>query len=196
VFGGRVYHWDHWLSETIDGGWVNERDPELLASGYPRLALGAISFVGSEYVDGGGCYPSHQPDKRVLVRVDPPTSRQKWAVTIASPATGGGYGINNPVLTSRSTVVFSQAIDYCSTSGQWVIREVSASGVSSWSCPLPGGANYAGEALLVGGKYITAIHSLDGGPDGVRAIELPGFELPEHGWATAWGSPARDNHAR
>ncbi|MBL8951154.1 MAG: PQQ-binding-like beta-propeller repeat protein [Myxococcaceae bacterium] len=199
VFGGRVYHWDHWLSETTDGGWVNERDPELWPSGFPRLALGAISFIGTEYVDAGSCSdPTVEVQSRVLklVRVDPPTSRLKWALEISSPRVGGGLGITNPVLTSRSTVVFSQATDYCSASGQYVMREVSPSGEPSWSCPLPGDEVYSGEGLLINGTYVSAIIPPDGGPYGVRAIALPGFELPEHGWATAWGSPQRDNHAR
>ncbi len=196
VFGGRVYHWDHWLSETTSGAWVNEEEPKLLGSGYPRLALGAISFVGTELVDGGNCSdPNQRAETRVLVRVDPPTSRQKWALTIGGPGIAG-LDITNPVLTSRSTVVFSQSVDYCAQTGQFALREVSATGQPSWSCPLPEGVSYFGEALLTGNKYITAVRSLDGGPDGVRAIELPGFELPEHGWATAWGSPQRDNHAR
>jgi len=197
VFGGRVYHWDHWLSETSDGGWVNEEPPRLLGSGYPRLALGAISFVGVQVVDGGSCAnPAQDAETAVLVRVDPSTSRAKWALSIADPVNGGGRDFTNTVLTSRSTIVFSQSIDYCSRSGQVALREISATGESSWTCPLPGPETYYGEALLSGGMYITAVRSADGGPDGVRAILLPGFELPEHGWATAWGSPARDNHAR
>lgn len=197
VFGGRVYHWDHWLSETTDGGWVNLEDPALMTSGYPRLALGAISYVGSSIVDAGSCgMPGLIVPSLVmtLVRVDPPTSAVKWSLDIAGPD-GGGLGLTNPVLTSRSTVVFSQSVDYCGA-GPYVLREVSASGEASFWCPLPGPESYFGEGLLAGRKWIAAIRSPDGGQEGVRAIELDGFELPEHGWATAWGSSARDNHAR
>lgn len=198
VFGGRVYHWDHWLSETSDGGWVNEEAPTLLASGYPRLALGAISFVGSDVIDAGSCsspdtvVPSRQMH---LVRVDPPTSTQRWSVRISGPG-GAGEQLTNPVLTSNATVVFSQPLSYCDPNGAYVLREVSAFGESSYSCPLPGTETYYGEGLLVDGKWIAAIRSRDGGQDGMRAIELPGVMLPEHGWSVAWGSSARDNHAR
>lgn len=199
VFGGRVYHWDHWLSETSDGGWVNEEDPKLATSGYPRLALGAISYVGSATVDAGAC---GAPDIIVpslvmkLVRVDPAGSRQKWALEIARPD-AGGVSLTNPVLTSTSSVVFSQSTEYCPRLAQpYVLREVLASGEPGFSCPLPGAEAYFGEGLLSGGRWIAAVRAADGGQEGVRAIDLPGVVLPEHGWATAWGNSSRDNHAR
>jgi outer membrane protein assembly factor BamB len=196
VFGGRVYHWDHWISETSDGGFVNFEPPTLATSGYPRLALGAISYVGSSYLDGGACgAPDQMAQVMTLVRVDPASSMVKWKLEIAKPD-AGGLGITNPVLTSRSTVVFSQSTDYCGRQ-PYVLREVSASGEPGFSCALPGPESYFGEGLLAGDKWIAAIRSVDAGQEGVRAIVLPpGFELPEHGWATAWGSSARDNHAR
>ncbi len=198
VFGGRAYHWDHWLSETADGGWVNEEDPALQTSGYPRLALGAISFVGTMPLpaDAGVCpQPAAPPEVMRLTRVDPATSKVKWMLDIASPDAGGRQ-ITNTVLTSTNSVIFSQSIDYCDRPGTpHVLREVSPSGEPGFSCMLPGNEAYLGEGLLTGGRWIAALRSPDGGM-GVRAIELPGFALPERGWATAWGSSARDNHAR
>ena len=196
VFGGRVYHWDHWLSETSSGAWVNSAPPTLFGAGYPRLGLGAISFVGRETApvpecsDGG----TQMGTALQLVRVDPATSLVQWTTQIAG-ADAGGLEITNTVLTSRSTVLFSQPEDYCNTTGRTALREVSAQGSQSFSCRLPGFEAYFGEGLLNGPRWVAAVRAPNG-RDGVRAIDLPGFQLPAHGWSTAWGSPARDNHAR
>ena len=196
VFGGRVYHWDHWLSETSSGTWVNATAPILFSAGYPRLALGAVSFVGTEEAVVPNCLDGGSQVGTVmqLVRVDPSTSQIAWTREIAG-ANAGGLQITNTVLTSRSTVLFSQPEQYCGTSKRTALREISAQGALSFSCRLPGTERYVGEGLLNDGRWIVSLRD-ENGAEGVRAIALPGFELPPHGWATAWGSPARDNHAR
>ena len=97
---------------------------------------------------------------------------------------------------AKSTILFSQAEDYCDSSQRHMLREISSTGTPSFSCELPGGDSYFGEGLLDKGRWVSAVHERNGGRQGVRAIALPGVELPEHGWATAWGSPARDAHSR
>lgn len=198
VFGGRVYHWDHWLSETATGAWVNTEPPLLQVAGYPRLALGAISYVGTQVGKVPSCSePGSLVDGTMLhlVRVEPTASQLKWTLPIAG-ADAGGLTMTNTVLTSRNTIVFSQTEDYCNTSGRHVLREISALGEPVFSCRLPAPEAYLGEGLLVGGKWIASIYDSNLQRYGVRAFDLPGTELPEHGWATAWGSPARDGHAR
>jgi hypothetical protein len=197
VFGGRVYHWDHWLSETASGTWVNSAPPTLFGAGYPRLALGAVSYVGTETAVVPNCLlPGTEQMGTVLklVRVDPATSQISWTREIAG-ATTGGLEITNTILTSRSTVLFSQPEEYCKTTQRTFLREVSAVGDVSFSCQLPGTERYIGEGLLNHGRWVVSVQD-EMGAEGVRAIDLPGFELPAHGWSTAWGSPARDNHAR
>ncbi len=198
VFGGRVYHWDHWLSETASGAWVNNMPPALQSAGYPRLALGAISYAGTETRELPSCaIPQMQIPSTVmtLVRVDPATSQTLWQLEIGSPD-AGGLDITNTVLTSRATVLFSQPDSYCPTTPRsTVLREVSAQGEPLFSCKLPGGESYQGEGLLNDSRWVVKVRG-DDTSEGVRAIHLPGFALPDHGWATAWGSPARDNHAR
>ena len=199
VFGGRVYHWDHWLSETSSGTWVNATPPTLFGAGYPRLALGAVSYVGTQTAMVPKCdVPGTEQLGTVLqlVRVDPATSQISWTREIAG-ATTGGIQITNTILTSRSTVLFSQPEDYCRTTKRTLLREISPQGELSFSCHLPGNESYLGEGLLNDGRWVASIRDESGtGSEGVRAIDLPGFELPAHGWSTAWGSPARDNHAR
>lgn len=198
VFGGRVYHWDHWLSETSTGAWVNAQPPTLNIAGYPRLALGAVNFAGTTTSLVPSC---SMPGTLVmgtsmqLVRVDPPTSQLRWHLEIAG-ASGGGISMTNTVLTSRSTIVFSQVEDYCERSGsRHVLREVSAFGEPSFSCRLPGPERYEGLGLLHDGYWVSSVVTPTGAA-GVRAFALRGFELPPHGWATALGSAARDTHAR
>ena len=77
-----------------------------------------------------------------------------------------------------------------------MLREVSAQGAPGFSCRLPGPESYWGEGLLTDGLWAAAVQDSITSRSGVRAFELPGFDLPEHGWATAWGSPARDGHSR
>jgi hypothetical protein len=198
VFGGRVYHWDHWLSDTSTGAWVNTEPPTLNVAGYPRLALGAVNYAGTTTAQVPNC---STPGTLVngtamqLVRVDPASSSMQWTLEIAG-ADGGGLSMTNTVLTSRATVVFSQSEDYCSVSKRYVLREVSAQGEPSFSCRLPGPESYWGEGLLNDGMWVSAVSDPVTGVSGVRAFELPGLVLPEHGWATAWGSPARDGHSR
>lgn len=196
VFGGRVYHWDHWLSETLSGKWVNADPPTLYSAGYPRLALGAVSYVGTETKAVPNCVDAgtQMGTTLQLVRVNPATSQISWTREIAG-ATSGGLDITNTILTSKSTVLFSQAEDYCRSSRRSVLREISPQGELSFSCQLPGTESYMGEGLLNDGRWIVSVKD-ENGAEGVRAIDLPGFELPAHGWSTAWGSPARDNHAR
>lgn len=198
VFGGRVYHWDHWLSETSNGAWVNATPPNLAAAGYPRLALGAISFAGTNIRSVPSCtVPQMAENNSVmnLVRVDPATSQTLWELEIAGPD-AGGREITNTVLTSRATVLFSQPESYCGAMPRTtVLREISAQGQPNFSCKLPGTESYEGEGLLNDSRWVVKVRA-DDSSEGVRAIHLPGFALPVHGWATAWGSPARDNHAR
>ncbi|MHB8875983.1 MAG: Ig-like domain-containing protein [Myxococcaceae bacterium] len=197
VFGGRVYHWDHWLSETATGGWVNAEPPTMMVAGYPRLALGTISYVGTETIDVPSCTtPGTLVPGTVLrlARVDPPTSALRWTREIAGP-TSGGLSMTNTVLTSNASILFSQAEDYCGFSKRHVLREVTALGQPGFSCRLPG-ESYFGEGLINGSTWIAGVSDTDAGLSGVQAFELPGFELPEHGWAIAWGSPARDGHSR
>ena len=198
VFGGRVYHWDHWLSDTSTGAWVNTEPPTLYVAGYPRLALGAVSYAGTSTTMVPNC---STPGTLVngtamqLVRVNPATSTMQWSLEIAG-ADGGGLSMTNTVLTSRATIVFSQSEDYCGVSKRHVLREVSAQGEPAFSCRLPGPENYWGEGLLNDGVWISAVTDPTTNLEGVRAFGLPGTVLPEHGWATAWGSPARDGHSR
>ncbi len=198
VFGGRVYHWDHWLSETSTGAWVNSMPPTLFSAGYPRLALGAVSYVGTATASVPDC---SDPGMDVmgttmqLVRVDPATSQIAWTREI-SGRDAGGLEITNTILTSRATVLFSQPETYCRETQRSVLREISAQGDLSFTCSLPGTESYLGEGLLNDARWIVMVKDADAGVEGVRAVHLPGFELPAHGWSTAWGSPARDNHAR
>jgi hypothetical protein len=197
TFGGRVYHWDHWLSETSSGKWVNTTPPTLFTAGYPRLALGAVSYVGTSAAMVPNCaMPDTEQMGSVfqLVRVDPATSKISWTKEIAGPTTGG-QAITNTILTSRSTVLYSQPEDFCQKTMRSVLREISAAGELNFTCQLPGTESYVGEGLLNDGRWVASVRDGNGG-EGVRAIDLPGFELPAHGWSTAWGSPARDNHAR
>ncbi len=196
VFGGRVYHWDHWLSETSSGTWVNATPPTLFSAGFPRLALGAVSYVGTTTTRVPNCLvpgTDQMGTAMQLVRVDPSTSQISWTREIGGAA--GGLEITNTILTSRSTVLFSQPETYCKTTKRSVLREVSAQGDLAFSCQLPGIESYVGEGLLNAGRWIASVRG-ENGAEGVRAIDLKGFELPAHGWSTAWGSPARDNHAR
>lgn len=199
VFGGHAYHWDHWLSDTQTGAWVNQTPPTLFTAGYPRLALGAISFVGTKYEEVGNCVDGGMGSGPImtLARVDPATSQLQWQRDIAAPGIGSP-SITNTVLTSRNTVLFSQAPDYCGKEPH-VLREIGAQGAPSFACQLPGAEAYEGEGLLNDKRWVARIRDLrpDAGVrQGVRAIALPGYELPAHGWATAEGSPGRDNHAR
>lgn len=199
VFGGHAYHWDHWISDTGTGNWVNTKAPTLNQAGYPRLALGAISFVGTTVEDVPDCTDGgvRQGLTMQLTRVDPSTSALIWSKTIASGAEGG-LNITNTVLTSKNSVLFSQPATYCGPA-RHKLREISALGEPTFSCQLPGTESYEGEGLLNDKRWVVKIReqTTDGGIfEGVRAIALPGFELPAHGWATAEGSPGRDNHAR
>lgn len=196
VFGGRLYHWDHWLSETSTGQWVNMTPPTLAQAGYPRLGLGAISFVGTEPAKVPNCQDGGVNDyvDLMLTRVDPATSQVQWKKAISGGAVGG-TAITNTVLTSKNTILYSQPATYCGPA-RHVLREVSAQGDQTFSCQLPGNEAYEGEGLLNDKHWVVKIRDPVSSREGVRAIALPGYALPVHGWATAEGSPGRDNHAR
>jgi hypothetical protein len=199
TFGGRVYHWDHWISDTSTGAWVNATAPLLSAAGYPRLALGTISYAATDTQRAPACDdPNAVVDatRLELRRVDPKSSEMLWATSLAGPD-AGGYSLTNLLLTAKGSVLFSQPADRCSEA-QFVLREVSTWGETLYRCRLPRPATYQGEGLLVKQTWVSAISEQDGADSksGVRAFALPGFFLPEHGWAVSRGSIARDHHPR
>ncbi len=196
VFGGRVFHWDGWLSDTASGHWVNTTPPPPSVYSYPRLGLGAISAVATSYVDGLSClFSQTESVKRLgLRRVDPQNSQLQWQREISGLE--AGYDITNTILTKRGSVLFSQTEKRCGPI-DFVLREISPQGKDEWLCKLPGEELYQGTGLLTRELWVSSVATIASPPKtGVRAFRMTGYSLPETGWPTVTGSNARDNHAQ
>jgi outer membrane protein assembly factor BamB len=170
--------------------------------------LGAVDAPGAVPLAAGGAVWLFG-DK--LSRHDAATGELQWRVTLgeatAAPTARGRTAIilrTEPVVTRGGAILFAEQPELLRTAiatlepGAPVLREIDAAGRETLRRTLPGGAEaYSGAAALDRGRWFVAAlpyHAAQGGV--IRAFDVAGRSVAQHGWVTPKGSLARDAQAR